>query len=133
MDLSEREQQDSFEYTLETPGGEALDATFIIAGPTHATREAFAKRISRKKLREFNRRGKAQLSEDPDQIERDEIDFACVVTLGWSNIELDGATFTYSEEAARTLYADPRFLWVRQAVVRAAADAENFTGRRSRG
>lgn len=131
MDLSSFDLQDSFDYALETPAGDKLDVVFTIAGPTHPTRDAYAKRMSRRQLREFNRRGKAQLPDDPDEIEQDQADYACAVTLGWRNLSVDGQELAFSAENARRLFGDRRFAWVRSAVLTAAADAANFTPRSS--
>lgn len=131
MDLSDFEQRDTFEYQLETPAGDKLDVAFTLAGPTHPTREAYAKRVSRRQLREFNRKGKAQLPDDPDDIEHGQVEFACVITLGWRDLSVDGEEFPYSVENARRLYTDRRFAWVRNAVLTAAAEVANFTGAKS--
>lgn len=47
-------------------------------------------------------------------------------TVGWSGIKVDGAALEFSEEAARKLYADKRFKWIRQQAAVFIGDRANF-------
>jgi len=54
-----------------------------------------------------------------------EIEHLIAVTRGWSdNITLDGAKLSFSQDAARKLYA--RFRWIREQLDKAVHDRANF-------
>lgn len=126
MDLKDFEQQDIAEYVLETPAGDRLDVVFQLAGPSHPARVAFDRKGTARSLREFNRRGKAQLPDDPDALFEQQTDRLVAFTLGWSNLQIDGKAVPFSENAARDLYENRRFGWVRTAVAGALDDIGNF-------
>ena len=126
MDLKQFEQQDVAEYTLETPTGERTDVVFMLAGPSHPARVGFERKVSARTLREFNRRGKAQLPDDPDALYEQQTDRLVAFTLGWSNLVIEGKAVQFTADAARDLYENRRFGWVRSAVNGALEDLGNF-------
>lgn len=126
MDLATFTQHETAEYELETPAGEATGVRFLLAGPNHPARKARDRKVLARGLREFNRAGKRKLDEDPDEIVAQHTDFLVTCVLGWSALEIDGKPVAYSGEAARELFEDPRFEWVRGQVTGALNDLTRF-------
>jgi hypothetical protein len=126
MDLTQFETQDTYDYTLVAPNGERTDIVLTLAGPTHPVRAAYERKATAKGLREFNRKGKASLPDDPDEIIEQQVERLVTFTLDWKNLSIDGADYIYSPKAARELYADKRFGWIRDAVAGAVGEIANF-------
>lgn len=126
MDLTQFETQDTYDYTLVAPNGERTDIVLTLAGPTHPVRAAYERKATAKGLREFNRKGKASLPDDPDEIIEQQVERLATFTLDWKNLSIDGADYIYSPKAARELYADKRFGWIRDAVAGAVGEIANF-------
>ena len=126
MDIGSFRQLDAIEHELTTPRGERTGVFFKIAGPSHPARVAYQARAYRQSSREFNRRGKAALPEDRDELHQVMIDRAVAFTLGWRDLFLDGNVVEYSPDAARKLYSDDQFGWVLADVTAAADQLENF-------
>jgi hypothetical protein len=126
MDLKQFEQQDTTEYTLVTPSGEKTDVVFTLAGPTHPVRVTYERKTTAKGLREFNRKGKATLPDDPDDLLDQQVERVALLTLGWKNLQIDGEDVAYSADAARKLFGDRRYAWIREAVAATLNDVANF-------
>ena len=126
MDIKALEQQDTAEHVLLTPSGDRTDVVFILAGPTHAIRLALEKRNTARGLREFNKKGRAQLPEDADELIEQQVDRLVAYTLGWTNLEMEGAAYAFTAENARKLYANNRYGWLRDQIDEALRTAENF-------
>jgi hypothetical protein len=126
MDLRQLEQQDTAEYVLLTPAGDKTDVVFTLAGATHPIREAFEKRATTRNLRDFNKKGRATLPEDPDDIKDLQVDRLTACTLGWEGMMLDGKDYPFSPQNARQLYDDVKFAWLRDQVDAALRAVENF-------
>lgn len=126
MDLAIYEQKEVCEYQLTTPSGEKLDVIFQLAGPNHPKRKERDRKRLAQSLREFNKRGKPQLDDDPDDLVERQTEMLVACTLGWRNLAIDGEPVTWSEAAARRLYEEPRFEWVRGQVTAALNDIANF-------
>lgn len=131
MDLKTLEQQDASEYKLTTPAGDKTDIVFTLAGPTHPIRSALEKKITARGLREFNKKGKMQIGDDPDELREQQVERLVLCTLGWENMEMDGKEFDYSPQNARVLYSNQRFGWVRDQIDEALRGAENFIKKQS--
>jgi hypothetical protein len=126
MDLKDYEQQETCEYTLRTPSGEKTDVVFTLAGPTHPVRAEFERRVTRKAVNDFNRKGKATLPDDPDELLAQQIARVSAFTLGWTNLQIDGEAAPFSKDKAREIFSDKRFAWIRDAVNAALSDVANF-------
>lgn len=126
MDMKDLEQQDSADYTLKTPAGDKTDIVFILAGPTHPVRSALEKKITGRGLREFNKIGKVQINDDPDELRDQQVERLVLCTLGWKNMEMDGKPYEFSAQNARALYANQRFGWLRDQIDIALRGLENF-------
>lgn len=126
MDLKTLEQQDANEYALTTPAGDKTDIVFTLAGPTHPVRAALEKKITGRGLRDFNKKGKMQIDEDPDDLRDQQVERLVLCTLGWKNMEMDGKAYDFSAQNARALYANQRFGWLRDQIDAALRAVENF-------
>ena len=96
-----------------------------LASEIHASRRAFdfkRQRVKSARLASSLGKGKGIPTDDPEDIEHDLIDKLVACTLGWK-----GAKVPFSAGAARTLYADPKRVWVRRQVIEALDDLELFT------
>lgn len=126
MDLKTLEQQDTGEFELKAPDGGKTGIVFILAGATHPAREALEKKQRAKGLRQLNRKGKAEVTEDPDELNELIVDRLVTCTLEWSGMTLDGKDYPFSKQAANDLYSNPRFGWIVTAVSGALNDTEVF-------
>lgn len=126
MDLTQFEQQDTFDYTLVAPNGERTDIVLTLAGPTHPVRAAFERKATAKGLRAFNKAGRASLPDDPDELVEKQVERLATFTLDWKNVQIDGQDVPFSREAALKLYGDPRLGWIRDAVNTELAEVANF-------
>jgi hypothetical protein len=126
MDIGNLRQHDTYEHQLTTPSGEKLDVYFTLAGPSHPARQAYQNRAYRQISREFNKKGKAALPEDRDEVQQQLIDRMVACTLGWNNLVLDGKTLEFSSTAARALFSNPEFSWVLDDIAGGADKLENF-------
>jgi hypothetical protein len=77
-------------------------------------------------LKEFNRRGKARIPENPDVLYEDETDRLVAMTLGWRNVADGGKEIAFSADAARALYEN-RELDIREQVQAGLGRRELFT------
>lgn len=126
MDLAQYEQKEVCDYVLTTPSGDKLDVVFQLAGPNHPKRKERDRKRLAQSLRKFNKSGRQQLEEDPDELVDRQTDTLVSCTLGWKNLVIDGEALPYSDAAARKLYEDPRFEWVRGQVTGALNDISLF-------
>lgn len=60
------------------------------------------------------------------EIEADNNEILVAATTGWNLAELDGEPFPYSEENARRLWNDPRFVKIREQARQFMANVSNF-------
>lgn len=127
MNLQELEVEDVVDVVIRDRNGDETDAVFQLAGPGHPARVAFERKASARSLREFNRRGKAQLPDDPDELYDAETERLVALTLGWRGVtDGDAKPLAYSAEVARKFYENRR-LSVRTQVSRALTAIGNFT------
>lgn len=127
MDLSQTEVGDEVDCIIVDRNGDQTDAVFILAGPGHPQRVAFERKLSARSLREFNRKGKMQLPDDPDDIFDNETTRLVALTLGWRNVTNgSGEPIPFTADAARVFYENRRSN-VRAQVSKALADIANFT------
>lgn len=132
MDLNQVIENDTGSFQLKHPvDGAPLGIIFTLAGPEHPIRQKLSLQIKRDMRRRVQRAGKLVL-EDPEDELAQETDFLVACTLGWTGLEIDGATVAFDPGAARKLYEESRFAWVRRQVARALDDAEVFIGSSSK-
>lgn len=128
MDLNSIIENATGKYTLKNPvDGEPLGIVFTLAGPEHQVRQKIALQLKRDMRRRVQKAGKI-VFEDPEEELAQETDFLVAATLGWEGLEVDGKPYAYSETAARELYEQSRFAWVRRQILRALDDVEVFIG-----
>jgi hypothetical protein len=126
MELKDYEQQETCEYTLRAPNGDKTDVVFTLAGPTHPVRAEYERKATRKGLREFNKKGKASLPDDPDELLEQQVERVSAFTLNWTNLQIDGDDVAFSKAKAAEIFGDKRFAWIREAVNAALLDVANF-------
>jgi hypothetical protein len=126
MDLKTLEQQDTGEFELKAPDGANTGIVFTLAGPTHPAREQLEKKRRAKGLRQLNRKGRAEITEDPDELQDMIVERVASCTLGWTDMSMDGGAYPYSQANAVALYSNPRFGWIVTAISAALDNTEVF-------
>ena len=105
--------------------GEATSARITIAGPTHPTRrEAVFARLRRARSA-FEKNGVFSMP-DPLDSEDDNTALIATCTLDWTGLCTGGAALTFSAAQAERIYADPRWAWLREQVLKALDTRELF-------
>ena len=105
--------------------GEATSARITIAGPTHPTRrEAVFARL-RRAHSAFEKNGVFSMP-DPLDSEDDKTALIVTCTLDWTGLCTGGAALTFSAAQAERIYADPRWAWLREQVLKALDTRELF-------
>ena len=105
--------------------GEATSARITIAGPTHPTRrEAVFARLRRARSA-FEKNGVFSMP-DPLDSEDDNTALIATCTLDWTGLRADGDALTFSAAQAERVYADPRWAWLREQVLKALDTRELF-------
>lgn len=101
--------------------GAPTGMVITLAGPEHPDRKRrlFARQRRLRAL--MAKTGKMPVS-DPEEDAAEELDDLVAATLGWS-----GAALTYSPEAARQLYSDPKRRWLFDQVKQGLDERELFT------
>lgn len=131
MGISQYKQQQQFSYTLKAPNGDGTDVVFTLAGPTHPVRAALEKRQQSRGLREYNRKGKTSLPEDPDELKETVVERLIVCTLGWKNLVVEDLfgdkPVEFNPANAKKLFSSDDYGWVRDNVAQALANVELFT------
>jgi len=117
-----------FELALKHPiTNEGLGSFITVVGKDSPTFDAFVKRQSNDRLRrQFQLQRRAKDAEAPtvEQIEQDAISLLVACTTAFRNVTYKGQVLTFSEENARLLYTEQK--WVRAQVDEAIGDIENF-------
>lgn len=103
--------------------GEPTDAVILVAGVDSeqyqvAQRQAWERRLDRSS----QGRNKPTFEE----YEQDGLELLVACTVGWSGLSKDGKDLDYTPAAARKLYSDPRYVWLRTQVDRFIGDRANF-------
>lgn len=126
MDIANIIEVDSSEYELRHPTEQTpLGITFILAGPEHDARRDLDQQAQRRMRSRFSRTGQVQL-DDPEEVREQVTRYLVGCTLGWRYLVIDGKPTDHSDAAAKALYENPRYAWIRRQI-RAALDAqENF-------
>lgn len=128
LDLDQLQQQTSGDMVVEHPvTGAATAARVSLAGPEHPSRKSIIFARMRARRAELERTGKIAMP-DPRDDEADETELLAACTLGWTGISRGGAALTFSADAARALYADPKYRWLRDQVKAALDRRELFFG-----
>jgi hypothetical protein len=117
-----------FELELKHPiTNEPVGAFISVVGKDSKTFEDFVRKQSNDRLRrnfQNQRRGKDAEAPTVEQIEADAISLLVACTTGFRNVTYKGSLLTFSEENARLLYTEQK--WVRSQVDEAVGDIENF-------
>jgi hypothetical protein len=127
MDFSKTVIAQTGELEILLPPDETPTGAFItIAGPHHPKRKEQQLANERAITRSFERYGKLKF-DDPELRYERQTDFLVACTLGWKNIEMDGAPYPFSAENARRLYQDEERSYIRDQVDKGLADQKLFT------
>lgn len=100
-------------------------AVITLAGPEHPDRKKIQFDRQRKLRAKFAKKGRFDIV-DPADEEDDEIEFLVGSTLGWKGFGKEGKPLEFSPAAARDLYGRPEMRWLRQQMLAALNDLENF-------
>lgn len=118
-----------FELELRHPiTKEPVGAFITVVGKDGKAFTDFNRSLANRNLRkDFERRRRAKDADAPkvEEIESEAINLLVACTTGFRNVSYKGAILTFSEENARTLYTEQK--WVRAQVDEAIGDLENFT------
>ena len=126
LDINAITQTDSAEIQIVHPVTRApLGASVTLAGPEHPLRKQIRFRLQRRVRAELARAGRAALP-DPEEQDEENIQLLAQCTLGWKGIADEGVEIPFSEAAAAALYARPEMVWLRDQLVVALDERENF-------
>ena len=126
MDLAKIKEVQTSEYELLHPTDRTkLGVIFTLAGPEHPTRRNLTTSWARDLRKRVNRTGKVTLDDPETDYER-ETDFLVGCVLGWRGLTMDGAEVPYNAEAARRIFTDHDYAWLRRQVQEALNQTELF-------
>lgn len=80
---------------------------------------------SKARLQRMQETGRSDI--DPEEQERLTVDLLVKLCRGWTFKNLDGGDFPFSEENARKLFSDRRFINIRRQCLTFVNDEANFT------
>lgn len=61
-----------------------------------------------------------------EAVEKEATETLVSLTAGWSGMVMNGKPLAYSADAARGLYSDPQYPWLREQIETFIADRSNF-------
>lgn len=123
MDISAIKAADVATVEILHPvSGEEIGITFDVYGTDSAT---YRKAVAEIAQRRMNKRQKATSIEAQEQ---ETVELLAICTAGWSGLEIDGKKPKFSIEAAKEIYADERFRWLREQINVAIAERSRFFG-----
>lgn len=126
LNLDGLEQATAGTLVLKHPvTGAATAARVQLAGAEHPARKQAVFARMRQRRAELQRTGTLTVP-DPAEDEADEVELLAQCTLGWQGLAQGGQPLAYSPAAARALYADARFRWLREQVKAALDDRALF-------
>lgn len=126
LDIKTITESQSAEIDIRHPvTRELLGASVTLAGPEHPKRKAIRFGLQRRVRAQFAKSGRPALR-DPEQDDTDNIKLLAECTLGWKGIAEDGKEIAFSEAAAAELYGRPEMGWLREQLVVALDERENF-------
>lgn len=96
--------------------------TIRFLGPASDARKAISKEVTKRRL-DMEARG---IQYSDDDWTRDSQEILSNVTIGWTIEMFDGQAFPYSPDNARRLWADQRWLWLRQTAMTFINQEANF-------
>lgn len=129
FDLDAFEDISAGEYTVKHPEtNQPTPMVMTLAGPEHPNRKKIAFAAQRRLRKVLQQTGKLQLA-DPEEEEQDEVDMLVACTLGWRGLTVGGKTLDWSQDAARTIYSDPKRRWLRDQIKAALNEREHFIKR----
>lgn len=121
FDFNQFEDAPCGEFSVRHPQtGAPTSMVIVLVGPEHPTAKRLVHERQRRMRAEMARLGKMPVV-DPQQDEEDQLERACACTLGWR-----GAAVSYSADAARAAYSDPKRRWLLDQVLAALDERERF-------
>jgi len=121
MDLSTLLPLDEITVAINDPKGKPTDITFTMAGPAHPATLTVDRVLADAALKSRDTGDKSitdiMADSESELVGR---------TLGWSNVQWQGAEFPFSTDNARTLYANPALAWLRNQVTKSLRDVNLF-------
>ena len=125
LDLDDAVLAEVAVLTINHPAtGKPTSSTVTIAGPEHPTRKALLFKRMRTKRTELQKTGAIAMT-DPEDDKADETALIADCTLAWS-LTRGGQPLAFTPAAARELYADPRWSWLRDQVLNGLDARELF-------
>lgn len=104
------------------PNGEKTEIVITIRGADSHTYQAKFTEIRRRVNNQLQKMRRDRLPQG--DLDAYDIELLAAVTVGWKGIDLDGASFPFSESNAQRLYAD--YPAIREQVDAAVNDRSNF-------
>ena len=124
--LSTMEKAESgFKMEIVNPAtGVPVGATITIAGTDSKIYQDAQHKIANKRMKRMNNRGGMKFALTSEEVEMESIELLSRCTLGWDNIDWEGAPLKFSMENAKMIYTE--LLWLREQCVVAMEDRSNF-------
>lgn len=105
------------------------DTVIILAGPEHDVRRRMFRDRRARALASVERNGRLTMGSLEEQ-ESDELEEIVASTLGWRELlDDEGNPIPYSADAARKLYEDREYTWIREQVKEFLGQRANFIRR----
>ena len=129
FDLDAFEDISASDYVVKHPEtNQPTPMVMNLAGPEHPNRKKIAFAAQRRLRKVLQQTGKLQLA-DPEEEEQDEVDMLVACTLGWRGVTVGGKSLAWSQDAARSIYSDPKRRWLRDQIKAALNEREHFIKR----
>jgi len=117
--------ESGFKMEIVNPAtGVPVGATITIAGTDSKIYQDAQHKIANKRMKRMNNRGGMKFALTSEEVEMESIELLSRCTLGWDNIDWEGAPLKFSMENAKMIYTE--LLWLREQCVVAMEDRSNF-------
>lgn len=132
MDLSKARIQNTAEMRVRMDG-ELTDIKITLMGHNHPERVAFERRMGNRDMRAVKKSGKPgdALPDDVDDLFDQGTERLAALTVGWENLQMEGADVPFSRTKAAEIYGNRDFLWLRSQVIAFLGSEESFLLKRS--
>jgi hypothetical protein len=131
FDLNDLSMKDTFEVHLRNPAtDELLYFKDDVMKPCTITMYSKASKVYRKAVTEYQNRLLKQgrnAKQTAEKLREDSLELALVQTVAVNNIPFGDKELTLAD--LRSVYADPKFIWIREQIEEASEDVSNFLGK----